>query len=1164
MIDTASARSSAQAVRRAIEGELRTVNSTAARTVGSGTPGGFVSGQATGIAGEIKTLALSYIGLQAAMSAVRGAIDLAQLSTQSARAASSFDILSGSADKAKANVLAIQAASRGTVDSMTAMKLGTQAAALGLANTSAEFDRLVSAARLVVQVSPTIKDIGDAMSQLSLFSSNETSFMRADQLGLAAGEVKDRMKELRAENENLTGSQAKLEASLQLITEKFGALTATTAAQASGIEKLTVAWTEFRIAVSGSTGPVQAVAASLADGFNQMTVLINGTAAPIGVLIGNLERMAAQTRIVENADPIAKGLAWLNGTDLNAGSQKLDIVTTSLKNAMDVVTVGVPGSGAILAQISGIAVEVDKWNYATDEQIAKLRTLNAQMDALIISGGAAQAAAITAEQAAAAAAGARATSIINQAEPVSTGLDSAAAKNVGTLGLEQTIALLKAQKTIVDQAINDLIASSVTDPAELSLRIAQIQQAAQQAFTDAAAAAPVMPEIDPGITSGSFALITQSLADLNNAYVDVLPSMAAARDELISLSDEVAYSGVVTEAQAASLEYLAGAAMAVSNETGLLAELTNELGFAFLAANPVASGLVDAMYQAQASYLAGTLTASQYAGVMAALGGQLLTLASEAGVATSAILQLNAAQGGASGLPGFAQGQAIGGGIAQRIQTKQAGIDRTRMRNEAEAAARRASAESLRGARAAGNAGGRALVDGAKAAATELRSALQSVPGLFGRSPVTAEQMKQGAAGVPQNFADDYLRRLEDEVFNKHDWADVSIEEAKAALEKVGISASGDAKTTFDQFAQAWESSVLFSDKANLNFINQEAVKLAQSLEEKAKQGQANIFELFGVAVDEAVSAVGAGISGGGGVSGSAAGGYTIPIQAQLIPMGADAADGATGTFALTPTLDTATLQAQLDLLTLPAFDMTVMGLADLQAQIDGLAPTIKPKFDIDATNYQDFLTKVESTVISLEPRFVATPTNLSEMAFAAESQAQINIPVGLYSTLETMQELAAIVEMTKITIPVTFGGGGGVDLGMGLVTQLNAQFDANANFFYAAGLVPAESVKNGYKGSFGAGSADLILPMVQAINTGIRSNTENLRNQGITMAQYVQVGFAQAFNGETFKSAIIAAGEVMAGYLQIGILSGINGGAIADAIGAKVLADLTAEVAAP
>ena len=53
------------------------------------------------------------------------------------------------------------------------------------------------------------------------------------------------MKELQAANAGLDDSQAKLQASMQLLDEKFGNLLKTEGAQVSGVEKLQVAFRDL-------------------------------------------------------------------------------------------------------------------------------------------------------------------------------------------------------------------------------------------------------------------------------------------------------------------------------------------------------------------------------------------------------------------------------------------------------------------------------------------------------------------------------------------------------------------------------------------------------------------------------------------------------------------------------------------------------------------------------------------------------------------------------------------------------------------------------------------------------------------------------------------------------------------------------------------------------
>lgn len=128
--------------------------------------------------------------------------------------------------------------------------------------------------------------------------------------------------------------------------------------------------------------------------------------------------------------------------------------------------------------------------------------------------------------------------------------------------------------------------------------------------------------------------------------------------------------------------------------------------------------------------------------------------------------------------------------------------------------------------------------------ARDFENALSAVPGLFGTSDVTQGQMDLAEMGVGQDFADNYLRRLTDEVMNKVDWADVDIGDA---ARRGGIDASLPAEAILELFRGMWSDSSLFADKANLDLINQDAVGAAMQRQERGKEGRANILAMFGL-----------------------------------------------------------------------------------------------------------------------------------------------------------------------------------------------------------------------------------------------------------------------------------------------------------------------------
>lgn len=144
---------------------------------------------------------------------------------------------------------------------------------------------------------------------------------------------------------------------------------------------------------------------------------------------------------------------------------------------------------------------------------------------------------------------------------------------------------------------------------------------------------------------------------------------------------------------------------------------------------------------------------------------------------------------------------------------------------------------------------GTAFTDAAKGTARDWKNAIQGalgkVPGLFGTSEVTDRQMKLAAAGVPQNFADDYLRRLTDEVLNGKDWAGVDI---KDAAKRAGIDPNLPNEIILDLVKEAWSNGSFFANKENLGLINTDAVKANLEQQQKEMQGKQNLMAMFGLA----------------------------------------------------------------------------------------------------------------------------------------------------------------------------------------------------------------------------------------------------------------------------------------------------------------------------
>jgi hypothetical protein len=433
------------------------------------------------------------------------------------------------------------------------------------------------------------------------------------------------------------------------------------------------------------------------------------------------------------------------------------------------------------------------------------------------------------------------------------------AQKVSTIpgvGIEQAIETYRQQREAARTAIDELVKTGVSNDGEIAIRVAAITQTLMEPFDALEARAAQGFTLDVS----AFDSVGTALSNISAGFVDFLPGIESARTELINLSTELATTGTLSDEQAARLAYLSDVAYAVGDSSSQLGGVVNELGGAFLESNAYAGELVTQLYLAEAAYRNNQIGAGEYAGITTVLSGRLLTLAESAGIATGQLYALNQAQSDMSNLSGFGAGQQVGGSISQRIQTQQAASGREQNRREME----RYNAAVARQQETSAKRAGKSLEDGAKKASDQLKNALDKVPGLFSTTSVTEQDMKDAEMGVYQEKADEYLRRLRDEVVNGKQWEDVSIEEARSGLERAGLEVGNTAEQTLALLEKAMNDSSLYSAAENIPiFINEEAVKYAQELQTKSEEGRKNIYAYFGVIVEDATSAA----TGGGGAA---------------------------------------------------------------------------------------------------------------------------------------------------------------------------------------------------------------------------------------------------------------------------------------------------------
>lgn len=244
--------------------------------------GSAFGGPIGGIAGALSG-GTAGIGLAAGL-AVREGVGFALEASQTAVAYDRQRVaalnLAGSQDKLNQLLVAYDRASGGAIDKATALSNVTRLQATGFAKTGAELERFVSGVR---GSSIAMGKEQDEISQEVQLAISNRSFKRLDQIGLGVQEVTDRIAELRSANKGLSQDAAFSEAVLGLLDQKFGALTRSAEGQATGVERLTVAWKNYRLELGNRVQPVvNSSAGFLEKVLIGNTVLMQAGINPVG------------------------------------------------------------------------------------------------------------------------------------------------------------------------------------------------------------------------------------------------------------------------------------------------------------------------------------------------------------------------------------------------------------------------------------------------------------------------------------------------------------------------------------------------------------------------------------------------------------------------------------------------------------------------------------------------------------------------------------------------------------------------------------------------------------------------------------------------------------------------------------------------------------------
>lgn len=206
--------------------------------------GSALSGIGRGLVGG----ALGGIAAIGAREVIQFADATARLSTANKRTSEAFELLSGSTENATAKLNAVRSASGGAIDDISAMQIANKAAALGFASTASELERVTKFATTTGRLLGV--DTVTALDNIAAATAN-LSFVRLDQMGVSASQVRERFNELKG---TMSESEAFLQATLEVGERTFSTLADSSLTAASGMERLSAQLANIKNALAQPIG----------------------------------------------------------------------------------------------------------------------------------------------------------------------------------------------------------------------------------------------------------------------------------------------------------------------------------------------------------------------------------------------------------------------------------------------------------------------------------------------------------------------------------------------------------------------------------------------------------------------------------------------------------------------------------------------------------------------------------------------------------------------------------------------------------------------------------------------------------------------------------------------------------------------------------------------
>lgn len=228
-----------------------------------------------------------YMG-NAAMMAYRGVTQLvsqadqmAQLGFASERSTMALEKLAGGAGNAEQYINALKRATLDTVTETEAAAQAYQMIRFGLADSAAEAEKFARTVAIIAASNPQLGSTSEAINQIQLTLSN-MSYMRLDQLGISAGQVRKRVQELKDEIAGLTTEDAFRMAVFEQLDEQAQLLGEDILLVGNNTEKLKTRLDELKTDVGHLLG----------EGFEWAADKILDTAEAIGWVIDKFDELS--------------------------------------------------------------------------------------------------------------------------------------------------------------------------------------------------------------------------------------------------------------------------------------------------------------------------------------------------------------------------------------------------------------------------------------------------------------------------------------------------------------------------------------------------------------------------------------------------------------------------------------------------------------------------------------------------------------------------------------------------------------------------------------------------------------------------------------------------------------------------------------------------------